>query len=180
MNNLEEIQWHVLQAMHGKAMTAQRLFSQISIETFVPMEKRPITVKGKKVQTKLVPIFLNLIFVKSTLDYIKEIKSQYGYLYYLTHNVNGVKQPIIVPMAEMERFINFVDGNFEHIDYIDTKGLDIKKGERVKITSGVFKGKDGTFVKITGKRNKQIVVAIDGLLAVVIKTPNPSQIVEKI
>lgn len=179
MNNLEENQWYVLQAMYGRAMVAQRLFSQLCIETFVPMQNKPVTVKGKKVITKLVPIFLNLIFIKSTLVRIEEIKSKYTYLYYLTHNVNGTKQPMIVPMVEMERFVNFLGGNFEHIDYIDTQGLDIRKGERVKIISGVFKGKEGTFIKITGRRNKQIVVSIDGLLAVAINTPNPSQIIEK-
>ena len=86
---------------------------------------------------------------------------------------------MIVPTVEMEQFIKFLEGNFEHIDYIDTKGLDIKKGELVKVISGPFKGQEGTFIKITGKRNKQIVVAIDGLLAVAIKTPDPSQIIEK-
>ncbi len=179
MNNSEQVQWHVLHAMHGNAMVAQRLFSQLSIENFVPMEQKSITVKGKKVITKLMPIFLNLIFVKSTLARIKEIKSTCTYLYYITHNVNGTKQPMIVPMVEMEQFVNFVGNNFEHIDYVDTKGLDIKKGERVKIISGIFKGKEGTFIKIAGKRSKQIVVAIDGLLAVSIKTQNPSQIIEK-
>ena len=179
MNNSEEVQWHVLHAMHGNAIAAQRLFSQLSIETFVPMEQRSVTVKGKKVIPKLVPIFLNLIFVKSTFARIKEIKSTCTYLYYLTHNVNGKKQQMIVPMVEMEQFVNFVRNNFEHIDYVDTKGLYINKGERVKIISGVFKGKEGTFIKIAGKRSKQIVVAIDGLLAVSIKTKNPRQIIEK-
>ena len=180
MNNSEQVQWHVLHAMHGNAMVAQRLFSQLSIETFVPMEKRHVIVKGKKVVTKLMPIFLNLIFVKSTLTRIKEIKSTCTYLYYLNYNVNGTQQPMIVPMVEMEQFVNFVGDNFEHVEYIDTKGFDIKKGERVKVISGTFKGQEGTFIKITGKRNKQIVVAIDGLLAVAIKTPDPSQIIEKI
>ena len=180
MNNSEGVQWHVLHAMHGKAMTAQGVFSRLTIETFVPMEERLVTVKGKNKHTKLMPMFLNLIFVKSTLTRIKEIKSQYGYLYYLTHTVNGKKEPITVPLVEMECFINFLEGKFEHIDYIDTKGLDIKKGELVKIISGAFKGKEGIFIKITGKRSKQIVVAIDGLLAVSIKTPNPSHIIEKI
>ena len=180
MDNSEEIQWHVLYTVHGNAMVAQRLFSRLSIETFIPMEKRSVTVKGKKVITKLVPILSNLIFVKSSLVRIREIKSTCTYLYYLNHNVNGAKQPMIVPMVEMEHFINFLDGNFEHVDYIDTKGFDIKKGEQVKIISGVFKGKEGTFVKITGKYNKQIVVAVDGLLAVAIKDPKPWTIVEKI
>ena len=180
MNDLEEIKWHVLYTVHGNAMVAQRLFSQLSIETFVPMEQRPVTVKGKKIIIKLVPILSNLIFVKSTIARIKEIKSTLTYLYYLNTNTGGEKQPMIVPMVEMEKFIQFLEGNFEHIEYIDTKGLDIKKGERVKIISGVFKGKEGTFIKIIGKRSKQIVVEIDGLLAVAIKTPNPSNIIEKI
>ena len=75
----------------------------------------------------------------------------------------------------MGRFIHFLEGNFEHIDL---KALNMTKDERVSVASGIFKGKNGANINVMGKRNRQVAVA-DGLLAVAIKAPNPSQIIEK-
>ena len=177
---MKEEKWYVLQAIYSRALVAQKMLSDLSIETFIPMERKDIKVKGNKTQTKMVPIIRNLIFVKSTFTRIREIKAVHKYLWYLTYQDEGSAKPMVVPEERMDRFINFVEGNFDQIEYLDHETLNLKRGERVRIISGVFKDKEATFIKIVGKRSKQLVIAIDGILAVVIKTSNPSQIIEKI
>ncbi|MFI3268486.1 MAG: UpxY family transcription antiterminator [Rikenellaceae bacterium] len=178
--NSDKKQWFVLQAMYSRAVKAQEMLTNLEIETFVPMEKRKVVVKGKKIQEKMVPALRNMLFVKSTFSRIREIKAVNKYLWYLTHTLNGSIEPIIVPDDQMTRFVEFVEGRFEDIEYIDHETIDLKKGEKVKIIAGAFQGKEANFIKITGKRNKQLVVAIDGVLAVAIKTPCPNMIIEKI
>lgn len=172
----EEKRWYVLRAKFNRALIAQDLLLKLSIDSFVPMELRSVVCKGKKIHTKLVPIISNLIFVDTTFSRIIELKAVYQYLYYLTHNLNGKIEPMYVPRDQMQQFKDFIEGNFEHIEQIDPNGLDFSKGDKVKIISGVFKGKEGFFMKVKGKRSKQVVVAIDGIVAVMISDLHSSMI----
>ncbi len=177
----EDVRWYVMNATYGNAMNAQALLSSLSICSYVPMEYKSVQVGGKMVQ-KLKPIMQNLIFVKAPYSTIKEISTDHRYLHFQYTKVGGDNRnrPIIVDSEEMERFIDFVDGRFGEVEYIDTTDFNIKKGERVLVTEGIFSGKEGVLVSVAGRRYKQIVVAIDGVLAIQIKTPKPWTIVRKI
>lgn len=52
-------------------------------------------------------------------------------------------------------------------------------GDRVRITDGVFKGVEGIYQKVKGVRDRQIVVCIEGVVAVATATV-PAHLVEKI
>ncbi len=179
----DEKQWYVLQAMYGKAEKAKDIFSELDIDSFVPMKSVVDSSKRKKGATKLVPVLSHLIFVDSTLERIKEVQKVHKYIYYKT-DITHSGVPMIVPRGEMEHFIDFMQSGgsnaCEEIEYIDSSSFNIKEGERVKILSGAFKGKDAFFVKIKGKHRKQIVVSIAGVLSIEIVHPFPSQIIEKI
>ncbi len=83
---------------------------------------------------------------------------------------------MVVPNEQMERFRTFVEGNLDRIKYVDITDLNLKAGEKVRINSGPFKGKEGLLVKVNGRRSKQVVVSIDGLLAVVVNDIDASMI----
>ncbi len=175
--------WHVIQAMHGKAEKAKALFTGLGIDSFVPMKLVPNDSVKKKGAEKLVPVFNHLIFADTTLSKIMEIRETDSYIYYRTDTTDSNK-PMIVPRAEMEHFIDFVqsggEDGYKEIEYIDVNSFDIKEGERVRILSGAFKDKEGTFVKVSGKHLKQIVVDVPGVISIEIKHPNPSRIIERI
>ncbi len=172
--------WYVIQAAHNGALKAQEQFNNHKIDSFIPMEMRDVVVKGGKTKRKLMPVFLNLIFADVSFRQLCDMKILNKDLWYVNTVVDGEKQPMTVPRDEMKEFIDFVNGNFQHLEYIDTQSFNLEKGERVRITDGPFAGKVGIFVKVKGKRNKQVVIAVDGLLAVEIIHPNPSQIIERI
>ncbi len=166
---IEEVnEWYVLRAKYNRALMAQKMLAERSIDSFVPMESRSVTVKGNRVRQKLVPILLNLIFVKTTFANVKELQIDHSYLYYVTHEVEGVKRAMTVPNEQMSRFIDFVEGNLDKVEYIDIDSLNLKGGEKIRVLSGPFQGKEGIFVKVKGKRSKQFVVSIDGLVAVMV------------
>lgn len=166
MNIEQAEEWYVLRAKYNRALIAQKMLSERSIESFVPMEMRSVVCKGKRQIRKLVPILLNLIFVKTTLARIKELQIECNYLYYVTHEQDGVKSAMVIPEEQMASFRSFVEGNLESIEYIDINAINPKAGQRVRVTQGSFAGKEGVFVKVKGKRSRQVVVAIDGLIAV--------------
>lgn len=172
--------WYVLKAMFGRALQAQRMLIDREITSYVPMEYRDVVVKGQRKVRKLVPVISNLIFVETTFEQLYELKLSNRYLWYLTRRGEGGDEPIVVEPEEMERFREFVEGRYDELRYLDIESFDLKKGERVRIIDGAFAGREGTFVKVKGRRSRQIVVAIDGLLAVEIVHPNPAQIIERI
>ncbi len=172
-------QWHVIQAMHGKATRAREVFAKEGINVFVPMISVADGCKGRK----LVPIINHLIFADTDTSAIRRIRETNRYIYYRADLTNN-KEPMIVPRDEMEHFIDFIQSGggegYNEIEYIDVDSFNIREGERVRITDGTFKGKEGVFVKIRGKHLKQIVVAVSGLISIKVNHPNPSRIIERI
>ena len=90
IDNKDTKRWYILRANFNRALMAQTLLTKQGVENFVPLEKREVIVKGKKPVTKLMPVLLNLVFVKTTLSQLKEITALNNYLYYLTYRKEGV------------------------------------------------------------------------------------------
>ena len=62
-------------------------------------------------------------------------------------------------------------------NYLDSKqieNINLKRGQRVRITGGVFEGVEGEFVRI--KDDRRVVVVIQGLMAVATAFIHPSLI----
>lgn len=183
MGNIEEEKWYVLSAIYGSAMKAEKELTKLSIPNFVPMERVASIVKGKKIKHRMQPIILSLVFAKSTFNRIKEINANHNHLYFKYTKIygDGKNVPMTVSSEEMERFIAFIDGNEEHIDYIqDPRTFNLKKGEKVRVIDGPFTGHEATFVKIANVAKRQIVVEISGLLGASVRCDFPSRIIEKI
>ncbi len=170
-----------MNATYGNAMNAQAMLSSLDVRCYVPMEYKEVR-RGARSTEQLRPIMQNLIFVKATYSQLREISTGHRYLHFQYTRTGGESRnlPIVVGDEEMEQFISFVDGRFSEVEYIDATQFDLRRGERVLIIDGIFKGKEGTLVSVSGRRYKQIVVAIDGVLAIQIKTPKPWMIVKKL
>jgi transcription antitermination factor NusG len=54
--------------------------------------------------------------------------------------------------------------------------VNLTKGTPVRIIGGDFEGMEGVFIKIKGKRDRRVVVAIQGVIAVAIATIHPDLI----
>ncbi len=169
MNEQGELCWFVMKAMNNRATTAKALLDKKSITSFVPMKLGvKINNKGGK-RVVMSPLLPSLIFVKAASSTIWELNRTCDFLFALydrTASKSNWGELMVVPTQQMEEFIEFVEGNQDKIVDIDPSAVDLKKGERVKITSGAFEGKVATYVSVKGKRSRQIVVKIDGFTAV--------------
>lgn len=169
----DELRWFVMKSLNNRATTAKALFDKLAITSFVPMKLGvKVNKKGEK-KVALLPLLPSLIFVKTTQSTVWELNRNYDFLlalYDRTVQRTNWGELMVVPTPQMEEFIAFVDGNLDKIVEIDQDSLDIRKGERVKITSGAFEGRVATYVSVKGKRSRQIVVKIDGFTAVMATT----------
>lgn len=86
-------------------------------------------------------------------------------------------RPIIIPDKQMQDFIA-VSGTYDdQLVYLDPVSVILKKGDKVRITGGIFSGVEGVFVRVKGDR--RVVVSIQGIMAVATAFIHPS-LIEKI
>ena len=72
--------------------------------------------------------------------------------------------PIRIPQKQMDMFMLVTSAEQDGLEYLDPDAYKWKKGVRVRVIDGKFKGLEGEIKRIGG--NKSLVVAIEGICAV--------------
>ena len=89
------------------------------------------------------------------------------YIMHRSHEDKDAPATIVtVPDAQMENFIKATKVEDESLVYLNYEDYLNKPGKRVMIIDGPFTGVEGVIKRI--KKNRQVVVAIDDLAAVMI------------
>lgn len=172
----DELLWFAMSSPYRRELKARDYLKSKEIECFVPMR---YALKEKGIGRKsrqLVPAIHNLIFVRTTRERIKLLKQGVDFLQYRTRPVNGKNVPIIVPDNDMQQFITITEKGNEELIYLNPEEIDLKKGTRVRIHGGAFDGTTGVFIKIHGKRNRRVVIEIEGVTAVALAEITPDLI----
>ncbi|EKU92831.1 UpxY family transcription antiterminator [Bacteroides oleiciplenus] len=165
--------WYAMRATYRREPDAMRLLEKENFGCFVPMQYKISIKKGKKIRV-LVPVVHNLLFVHARPSELKRVKSQVAYLQYITDTRSG--QKIIIPDNEMQRFIAVAGSYSDHLLYFQPDELNLSKGTKVRITGGDFEGQEGIFLKVKGARDRRVVIAIQGVIAVAMTTIHPNLI----
>lgn len=159
------LQWFAMRDLkhrHAK-LPAYKLFENLKVQYFTPMVHRLVVVNGKRVNQE-VPYMPDLLFVKDTrehLDLIVESTPKLQYRYKL-----GVRHtPIIVPTAEMERFIYAVESSENPKFYSLNEVTPEMINRKIRIIGGKLDGYIGTLVTTRGSKVKRLLVELPSLLA---------------
>ena len=161
----ESLQWFAMRDLkrrHAK-LPAYKLFENLKVSYFTPMVHRLVVVNGKRVDQE-VPFMPDLLFVKDTREHLDLIvestpKLQYRYKIGLQHT------PIIVPTAEMERFIYAVESRENPKFYSLTEVTPEMINRKIRIIGGKLDGYTGTLVTTRGSKVKRLLVELPSLLA---------------
>lgn len=177
---LDQSAWYVLRVTYQREMQAHLKLMDMGIESYVPTQRKKV-VRGGRISYRTVSALHNYIFVRATLGQIKHIKELYiPYLRFMMgHDERGTKCPQCVPEDQMRHFIAITGSEGEMIKYLDPETIDLTKGDRVRILAGPFEGVEGTFMKISAKNEKRVVVKIEGITAVA-TAAIPATLVERI
>lgn len=133
-------------------------------ESFVPLKYVVKTVRGQK-QRALVPALSGLIFVKGTLEALKDYTQQSHFPIYLRKSAFSNKEEYLtIPTKAMEDFMAVTEHREEHVTYFRPEEISLQEGDRIVIKDGLYEGREGTIMRIKGKRNKHLVVQIPGML----------------
>ena len=161
----ESLQWFAMRDLkrrHAK-LPAYKLFENLKVQYFTPMVHRLVVVKGKRLDQE-VPFMPDLLFVKDTREHLDLIvestpKLQYRYKIGVQHT------PIIVPAADMERFIYAVESSENPKFYALNEVTPEMTNREIRIIGGKLDGYTGTLVTTRGSKVKRLLVELPSLLA---------------
>ena len=161
----ESLQWFAMRDLkrrHAK-LPAYKLFENLKVPYFTPMVHRLVVVNGKRIDQE-VPFMPDLLFVKDTREHLDLIvestqKLQYRYKIGVQHT------PIIVPTAEMERFIHAVESSENPKFYSLNEVTSEMINRKIRIIGGKLDGYTGTLVTTRGSKVKRLLVELPSLLA---------------
>ena len=164
-NVKDEVCWYVMRAYRCEAKAEQVLSGEHGLPFFIPKRYVLTTYHGKKVK-RLVPVINSLLFVRASRTQLAEFKQRFPFIQYVMWKKSSGLEFLKVPDKEMENFIKVAQHTEEEVTYYAPEEINLKTGTRIRVLGGAFDGAEGYFVKVKGKRNRRLVVNLDGIAAV--------------
>lgn len=144
----------------------EKLSAADGLEYFIPKRYAMRTYHGRKIP-KPVPVIPSLIFVHASQRRIVAFKQdRYNSLQFIVTGIEGKSGYLIVPDKDMESFMKVCGQYSENTRFYKPEDIHVNKGTRVRVHGGALDGVEGIFIKVAGKRSKQLVVLLTGVMAV--------------
>lgn len=163
--NLSDEVWFVLgctSPQHElKVRDDARLYG---LESFVPL-KYDVKKRQGHDRRVLVPALSRYIFVKGPLETIQDYIANAHFVVYLQRSTfSGRKDYLTIPSKAMDNFIAVTENNEQRVTYFSPDEIRLNVGDQIRIKGGLYDGREGTIMRIKGKRNRHLVVQIPGIL----------------
>lgn len=166
--NTEEVtavRWFVMRAYKSEKRAEEKLKGRDGLEYFIPKCYAVRVYHGVK-SKRLVPVIPSLVFVHASRIQITDFKKRHNFLQFVMWEKSTGMEYLVVPDDQMESFIKVSSQYEENISYYNPDELDLQKGRRVRIHGGKLNGVTGIFMQVQGKRNRRVVVLLEGIMAV--------------
>lgn len=164
-DDLTRIRWFVMSAYKNEKKAEEKLSGKDGLEYFIPKCYAVRVYHGVK-SKRLVPVIPNLVFVHASRKQITDFKKYHNFLQFVTWEKSTGLKYLVVPDEQMESFITIASQYEETTVYYKPEEIDIRKGTRVCIHGGKLDGVKGVFMRVQGKRNRRVVVMLEGVMAV--------------
>ena len=163
-NNEEKIWFSIGCTSLQKELKVRDDARQYGLEAFVPLTYEVKSYRGQKHRI-LVPAISRLLFVKGTLDEVKDYIQHAHYVVFIRKSTFSNKEDYLtVPTKAMEDFIAVTENHEEHVTYFRPEEISLQAGDKIRIKGGLYDGREGVIMRIKGKRNRHLVVQIPGVL----------------
>lgn len=136
-----------------------------SMEYYAPFKRiEQVNKHGKRVVTE-VPIIPSLFFIRCNQHQAEGFEDWMDGKVHLYKCVKDFKvEPLKIPLKQMQMFMMVSSGDQEGLEYFEDSAFCWRKGERVRVIDGRFKGLEGEIKRING--NHRLVVTVEGVCAV--------------
>ena len=165
---------YALRVTYDRGLPLKEYLDGECIENFIPMHYDYI-VKNERRVRKLVPAVHNLVFIRSSRERIDRIKDEMGMTLPIRYIMDREsRQPIVVPTSQMRSFMAVAGSYDQQLVYLEPSAVAFRKGQRVRVTGGIFAGVEGEFIRV--KNDRRVMVSIQGVMAVATTYIHPSLI----
>ncbi|MBO4718392.1 MAG: UpxY family transcription antiterminator [Prevotella sp.] len=165
------LSWFPMRVTYSQELKVKASLDAEGIENFLPMTYKLVDRDGER-HRSLVPAIHNLIFVHSTQERITQLKMfnrAFSSLRYIMNSFpSGSSRPEILTVrdSDMENFIRVASVADDSVVFLDWSTVADKVSRRVMVMDGPFAGVSGVIMRI--RRNKHVVVQLEGIAAVAI------------
>lgn len=163
--------WYPMRVTYGREVKVKESLDKLGIDNFLPMHYELVDPGDGNKKRLLVPAIHNLIFIydsREDITLLKTTRREFQPLRYITkHFAESVADNILtVPETQMRNFMRVASVQDDSVIFLDNSDYLNKVGRRVVITEGYFAGVEGVVKRI--KKNKHVVVQLEGLAAVAV------------
>ena len=163
--------WYPMRVTYGREVKVKEALDKLGIDNFLPMHYELVDPGDGNKRRMLVPAIHNLIFIydsREDITLLKTTRREFQPLRYITkHFAESVADNILtVPETQMRNFMRVASVQDDSVIFLDNSDYLSKVGRRVLITEGYFAGVEGVVKRI--KKNKHVVVQLEGLAAVAV------------
>lgn len=168
----DDERWYALWVYRNLVAPVFAVCQREGIRCYRPMRlaERYTTAGMEYVEEVVIP---GLLFVRTTAVALERIK-QASANRAVACCYPGTRLPAPIDDRTMEQFMFVVKASAHRLDAVE---LPIDKGDKVRVTEGIFKGAEGYIRRVHG--TKRFVVAVEGVAAVAI-AHIPRQFLEKV
>lgn len=147
-------QWYALKVYYNRVRPIEALCSEQGVEYFTPSG-----------------VVGSLMFVKCGLEELRRLVNSCWWMVWV-YKDHGDSLPKAIGEREMEVFRFVVEAGRAGLELLGEDKPEYHEGDRVRVTGGPFKGAEGHIKRI--KRDRRLVVAITGVVAVATTYIHPS------
>lgn len=168
----ESLRWFAIKTHNRAEQKVVDWFEERGMECYVAM-------KSTKEQNRVIrrPAVAGLVFVRTTARELLEEQRKYGTDKMFIYFERPTNHPQEISDSQMIPFILLTASGSESLEYIDSEIVEAKRGDKVRVTGGPFRGAVGKIIRIKGDR--RLVVNIEGVTAVVTHHL-PSNLIERL
>lgn len=158
---MSDVRWYVLGSKSpSRELRIRDDARRYGLESFVPLR---YTLRSKK--RILVPAVSGFIFVKGTLEEVKDYLLNAHFVTYIRKSTFSNKEDYLsVSLHAMENFMAVTEDTERHVTYFRPDEITLHEGDQIRVKGGLYDGREGIIMRIKGKRNRHLVVQIPGIL----------------
>ncbi|MBR5905702.1 MAG: UpxY family transcription antiterminator [Bacteroidales bacterium] len=157
---MEEVKlhWYALKVFWRKINPVEEKFDEMGLEYYAQ---------------SILPSYL---FVRTDNQTIKKLRLEFFGKFYV-YSDYVTKEPTVVPDKELEIFRIVTSAGDTGLQFLDEDAEKYRKGDKVRVIDGPFKGAEGYVVRI--KKDRRLVVTISGVAAIA-TSYIPQELLEKV
>ncbi|MBP5496864.1 MAG: UpxY family transcription antiterminator [Bacteroidales bacterium] len=178
MDNIDStIHWYAYKVFFNKVAEVDTWIREGGVVTYYPVVRVEKNVGDKVVMVKK-PAISSLLFVRCTEETALFWQNKLmGRVMLYNHVADGVRRPSPIDDEEMRVFILVTSSGDDRLQYLDVENVNYKKGQRVRVIDGPYKGCTGYIKRVKGDR--RLLVSVEGI-ALVATSYIPAPFLERI